>query len=232
MERACMLKLFPSCVGRRRGMVKYEGWLQRRGLPGEEKAWKTHASLPPKPRFWASPMENGFPSILILSHKSIGGRSPSPRRPYFPWGPLCSDRRLRLSFTSWQTLPHLCTPKPPAWNITSFDFSRGWPSHHEVLAVFSTTLVSEQRNCPFFQEILPDHVCLAKHCSSGLQGNLLFFLACVCCGNQSQGLRQQSTTDPSIHSTTDPRPQPCELVLILVSFFSTLILNYFFPIFF
>lgn len=161
MERVCMLKLFPSCVGRRRGgMVKYEGWLQRRGLPGEEKAWKTHASLPPKPRFWASPMENGFPSILTLSHKSIGGRSPGPRRPYFPRGPLCSDRRLRLSFTSWQTLPHLCTPKPPAWNITSFDFSRGWPSHHEVLAVFSTTLVSEQRNCPFFQEILPAWSCL------------------------------------------------------------------------
>lgn len=223
MERACMLKLFPSCVGRRRGMVKYEGWLQRRGLPGEEKAWKTHASLPPKPRFWASPMENGFPSILILSHKSIGGRSPSPRRPYFPWGPLCSDRRLRLSFTSWQTLPHLCTPKPPAWNITSFDFSGGWPSHHEVLAVFSTTLVSEQRNCPFFQEILPDHVCLAKHCSSGLQGNLLFFFSmCVLWESKSgsQAAVYYWSKAPTLWTSLD------------FSFFFTLILNYFFPTFF
>lgn len=54
MERACMLKQFLSCVGRKKreerggGMVKYEGRLQRKGVPGEEEAdaWKTQASLP------------------------------------------------------------------------------------------------------------------------------------------------------------------------------------------
>lgn len=39
--------------GKKGGMVKYEGRLQRKGLPrGEEAdAWKTHASLPTKPCF-------------------------------------------------------------------------------------------------------------------------------------------------------------------------------------
>lgn len=56
MERACMLKLFLSCVGRKRreerggGTVKYEGRLQRQGVPGEQEAdaWKAQASLPAK----------------------------------------------------------------------------------------------------------------------------------------------------------------------------------------